>query len=158
MAKPSKTPAFLQVAALPWRRDADGTVRVVLVTSRERGRWILPKGWPIKGLKDCEAAETEAMEEAGLVGRVTTDPIGRFQYDKSFPKRVAAVAVDVYGLEVERQLDDWLEKGQREVRWLKPDKAAKLAADTGVGALILAFVATLTETSRPAPQPAESLS
>jgi 8-oxo-dGTP pyrophosphatase MutT (NUDIX family) len=44
-----------QVGALPVRGKA-GAYEVLLVTSRESGRWIIPKGWPMRGKKDHEAA------------------------------------------------------------------------------------------------------
>ena len=143
MAKDAKSPNFRQIAALPYRVEEDGSVEVLLVTSRERGRWILPKGWPIKGMKDHAAAETEALEEAGITGTIGRKPIGRFEYDKRFPRKVERVKVDVFPLAVDGQLDDWREKGQREVRWFKPDEAAAMAADEGVGPMILDFAAGL---------------
>ena len=133
---------FHQVAALPWRIDDDGELRVVLVTSRERRRWILPKGWPIRGLKDWEAAATEAMEEAGLLGRVARRPVGRYAYEKRFPRRVETVTVEVYPLRVDRRLELWPEKGQREVRWFTPGEAAANAGDKGVAESILRFAAS----------------
>jgi 8-oxo-dGTP pyrophosphatase MutT (NUDIX family) len=120
-------------------------MRVVLVTSRERRRWIIPKGWPIKGLKNPEVAETEAMEEAGVVGRISKKPIGRFIYDKQFPKKTVTVTVDVYGLEVLKELDEWQEKGQRDVQWFEVEEAARLADDRSVGELILHFAASFAK-------------
>jgi 8-oxo-dGTP pyrophosphatase MutT (NUDIX family) len=139
MTSKSQKTRFHQVAALPWRIDDDGELRVVLVTSRERGRWILPKGWPIRGLDDADAAATEAMEEAGLVGRVARKAFGRFAYVKRFPGRAETVTVDVYPLRVERQLELWPEKGQREIRWYTPGEAAANAGDKGVAELVLRF-------------------
>lgn len=133
---------FRQVAALPYRLAAHG-YEVVLVTTRDSGRWILPKGWPIKGLKRHESAETEAMEEAGLMGSAAAKPFGRFTYVKQFPKRQEKVLVDVFPLAIEHQLDDWQEKGQREVRFFNPVDAAALVSDAGVGDLILAFFVDL---------------
>ncbi|WP_237152987.1 NUDIX hydrolase [Oryzibacter oryziterrae] len=130
---------FQQVAALPFRRSEDGSIDVVLVTTRDSGRWILPKGWPIKGLKKCEAAETEAMEEAGLIGKVARKAFGQFTYRKQFPKGTEAVTVDVYPLEVVRQKSSWLEKGQREVQFFSVEEAADRVSDAGVGDLIRSF-------------------
>ncbi|WP_053240128.1 NUDIX hydrolase [Pleomorphomonas koreensis] len=135
---------FRQVAALPYRLTAHG-YEVVMITTRDSGRWILPKGWPIKGLKPYEAAETEAMEEAGLIGTVATKPCGRFTYVKQFPKRQEKVLVEVFPMAVEKQLDDWQEKGQREVRFFNPVDAAALVSDAGVGDLILAFFVDLAK-------------
>ncbi len=133
----AKSAAFRQVAALCWRRGAAG-IEIVMVTTRDSGRWIIPKGWPIKGLTDAEAAETEAMEEAGVIGIASKKPIGSYTYEKRLAKR-AAVSVAVYEVAAERQLDDWLEKGQREIGWFDPATAAKRAADPQIGRIILDF-------------------
>lgn len=135
---------FRQVAALPYRLTAHG-YEVVMITTRDSGRWILPKGWPIKGLKRHESAETEAMEEAGLIGSAASKPVGHFTYIKQFPKRQEKVLVDVFPLAIEKQLDDWQEKGQREVRFFNPVDAAALVSDAGVGDLILGFFVDLAK-------------
>ena len=59
----------LQYAAVPYRRRGDGTIEVMLVTSRETKRWVVPKGWPIRGAKPHTSAAREAMEEAGVLGQ-----------------------------------------------------------------------------------------
>src|ERR1700755_1994635 len=69
-----------QFAALPFQIAPDG-LRVLLLTSRETRRWIIPKGWPIRGMKPREVAAREAFEEAGLVGRVAGKrSIGSYNY------------------------------------------------------------------------------
>ena len=76
----------LQFAALPWRLTEDGARQVMLLTSRETGRWVIPKGWPMKRLKPSKAAEQEAFEEAGLVGHIAGKrPIGVYHYEKRLP-------------------------------------------------------------------------
>ena len=76
-----------QFAALPWRIGDGGTREVMLVTSRETGRWVIPKGWPMKGRKPAEVASQEAYEEAGLVGRVIGKrAAGSFARLVTFPK------------------------------------------------------------------------
>ena len=69
------------MAALCYRREGIET-EVLLVTSRGRGRWILPKGWPMDGLDDAHAAAQEAWEEAGVSGHVTGPALGSFGYVK----------------------------------------------------------------------------
>ena len=58
----------LQFAVLPWRRVE--RIEIMLVSSRETGRWVLPKGWPMKGIKPHNSAAREALEEAGILGKV----------------------------------------------------------------------------------------
>jgi 8-oxo-dGTP pyrophosphatase MutT (NUDIX family) len=59
-----------QVAVLPVRRVKSGAFEILLVTSRSTGRWIIPKGWPSKRLKDHRAAAREAKDEAGVEGKI----------------------------------------------------------------------------------------
>eukprot|EP01041_Mallomonas_annulata_P039872 gene39872-biopygen31591 len=66
-SEPDREPRT-QYAALPWRRRADGGVDVLLITSRDTRRWVIPKGWPIKMLKPGPSAAQEAFEEAGVLG------------------------------------------------------------------------------------------
>jgi len=127
-----------QIAALPVRRQRDGSSRVLLVTSRETRRWIIPKGWPVKGMKDHQAAALEALEEAGVAGRVSRRPLGSYLYWKRQAGGDALCEVAVHLLEVDEELDEWREKGQRELAWLSPHEAAELVGEPELRRLILA--------------------
>jgi len=82
-----KTRDGIQFAALPCRVGEDGSCQVMLLTSRETQRWVIPKGWPMKDRKPSEVAAREVFEEAGLIGRVIgKKPIGIFAYEKQLPK------------------------------------------------------------------------
>ena len=94
----------VQIGAIPYRRRPDGAVEVMLVTTRETQRWIVPKGWPIRGLKGHEAAAREATEEAGLVGEVGKKPVGRYTYWKRRPRDFVLCKVRLYLLAVKDQL------------------------------------------------------
>ncbi|WP_165361276.1 NUDIX hydrolase [Lichenibacterium ramalinae] len=132
MNKPKPLKARKQVAALPVRLDAAGRIQVLLITSRETKRLIVPKGWPMKGRKDYRAAAIEAQEEAGLIGRVAKKPIGTYTYWKRRPEHFDLCRVKVYILAVERQLPTWREKGQRQGAWFLVDDAADLVDDAGL--------------------------
>ena len=121
-----------QVAALPVRIDAAGRTRVLLITSRETQRMIVPKGWPMKGHKDYRAAAIEAQEEAGVIGRVAKKPVGSYTYWKRRADHFDLCRVKVYILAVERQLPVWREKGQRRAAWFLVDDAADLVDDAGL--------------------------
>ena len=71
-----------QVAAIPFRLDVDGNFEVMLVTSRTTKRFIVPKGWPMKGKSGRKVAEIEAREEAGVSGRALREIAGTFRYWK----------------------------------------------------------------------------
>lgn len=129
-----------QYAALPWRRDSEGVVQVLLITSRETRRWVIPKGWPIKGLKSPECAAREAFEEAGVQGEIRKKKLGVYHYEKRLRSgRIQPVKVAVYGLQVARECDDWPEKGQRDKHWISVAEAAARVDEPELGALIAAF-------------------
>lgn len=122
-----KGPTARQVAALPYRTNAQGQVEVMLITSRETRRWVIPKGNPIPGLKPHEAAAEEAFEEAGLTGIGCPAPLGWFSYDKRLSRGgVRPTRVEVFPISVIRQAEVWPELGERECRWF--DLAAAAAA------------------------------
>ena len=74
-----------QVAALPVRKGKGGAIEILLVTSRETRRLVIPKGWPWPGVRDYKAAAEEAREEAGILGTTHKKPIGTYSYDKRKP-------------------------------------------------------------------------
>ncbi|MCX7351513.1 MAG: NUDIX hydrolase [Alphaproteobacteria bacterium] len=113
-----------QYAALPWRYSG-GSREVLLISSRDTGRWVIPKGWPIRGLSPAETAAREAYEEAGLGGMVSKKPIGEFEYGKRLDNgAVLATRVEVFALEQMVQHKDWPEKGQRRLQWFSVPEAA----------------------------------
>jgi 8-oxo-dGTP pyrophosphatase MutT (NUDIX family) len=130
-----------QYAALPWRRRDDGVVEILLITSRETRRWVIPKGWPIKGKKPGQSAAQEAFEEAGVVG----DPgkaLGEYAYDKRLRSgRLQHVRVKVFPLEIKRMADVWPERGQRDHLWASPAEAATLVQEEDLRRLIARFAA-----------------
>jgi hypothetical protein len=135
MAKPKFKPRK-QVAALAIRRDPLEGLRVMLVTSRGTRRYVAPKGWRMKGRQDHDAAQIEAQQEAGVVGRIHKKPIGFYEYWKRLSDHFELCRVKVFLLEVERQLADWKERGQRQVAWFDTDEAADLVDEPGMSAII----------------------
>ena len=92
-----------QIAALPMRWKKDGTFQILMVTSRDTGRWIMPKGWTMDGKKPWTAAEIEALEEAGALGYICHEVLGTYTYKKNLDDGTALkCAVDVYPMVVER--------------------------------------------------------
>lgn len=137
MANKGKVRLGRQCAALPFSRDG-GELRVLLVTSRETRRWVLPKGWMEKRLSPHALAAKEAFEEAGVKGKVHRRPIGRYEYAKRGPRdRVTPCSVRVFPMRVERLLDDWPERRQRQRRWFSPAEAAMAVEEGGLVTLFL---------------------
>jgi 8-oxo-dGTP pyrophosphatase MutT (NUDIX family) len=132
-----RTAKRVQYAALPYRRKGKAPTEVLLVTSRETGRWIIPKGWPAKGKPPHKSAAREAREEAGVVGSVKRRSLGVFSYQKRLKSgKVVACDVHVFALKVKRQEARWPEKGERKLKWLPRTKAAKKVGDDVLGTII----------------------
>jgi 8-oxo-dGTP pyrophosphatase MutT (NUDIX family) len=125
-ARARKGKAIVQVAALPFRRGEDGGVEFMLLTSRATQRFVLPKGWPMKGRSLATAAAREAEEEAGISGRRAKRPIGRYRYWKRLSAAFAPITVAVYPLHVDRQRAKWPEMRARSRAWVSPAQAALL--------------------------------
>ena len=129
-----------QFAALPWRISEGGTRQVMLLTSRETSRWVIPKGWPMKKRKPAEVASQEAYEEAGLIGQIVGKrPFGSFHYGKLVGKEAILCEVRVFLLRVEQQLDHWPEKRWRETKWFEASEAAGLVYEGGLAEIIDRF-------------------
>jgi 8-oxo-dGTP pyrophosphatase MutT (NUDIX family) len=119
-----------QVAALPWRREQDGSIAVMLVTSRTNAKWMLPKGWPMVGRDDSQAALQEAREEAGIDGLILDKPIGSYRFIKLFDDGTTKPAQAViYALFVTDQHSRWQEKSQRKRKWFTPAHAAEAVTE-----------------------------
>jgi 8-oxo-dGTP pyrophosphatase MutT (NUDIX family) len=146
MAKDPVSPADeprCQYGALCWRNGKSGT-EVLLISSRETGRWVIPKGWPMKGRAGHEAAEIEAWEEAGVKGQVSQTTLGQFSYNKVFNRDSEAenaqpCVVDVFMLEVTNIAPEFPEQRQRRRKWFAPEKAARKVAEAELKALLSAF-------------------
>jgi 8-oxo-dGTP pyrophosphatase MutT (NUDIX family) len=129
-----------QIGALPFRVDDQGQLRVMLITSRETRRWVIPKGWPMRGLKPHRAAEREAYEEAGLKGLIGKVAVGVYAYEKRLANGLAVPCqVSVFPLQVTSQRRRWPERGQRDGRWFSPEEAADLVHEEGLQHLLRGF-------------------
>ena len=126
-----------QVAALCYDRKGRQK-KVLLITSRDTGRWIIPKGWKMRDLSDRKAAMREAWEEAGVkLGDVTKEPMGQFVYPKLLDTGdVVAVTAMVYGVRVRKLSSKYPESNQRKRIWVTPRKAAKLVQEPELKALL----------------------
>jgi 8-oxo-dGTP pyrophosphatase MutT (NUDIX family) len=129
-----------QFAALPWRRKAVGGIEVLVITSRETKRWVLPKGWPMRDRTPAQAAAQEAYEEAGVVGEADEEALGDYGYGKRLRDgAVQDVRVAVFAMEVFVEQLTWPEIGQRDKLWTSPDHAAELVDEPELQDLIRAF-------------------
>jgi 8-oxo-dGTP pyrophosphatase MutT (NUDIX family) len=129
----------LQFAALPYQINRQGTVRILMVTSRETGRWIIPKGWPMDGKLPHEAAAIEAFEEAGVVGEPIARSIGMYEYWKQRDSASMFCRVAVFPLPIDRLEPRWPEETQRERRFFDLETAASLVEEPSLKRLIASF-------------------
>ena len=116
-------------------------LRILLITSRDTGRWVIPKGWPMRNRTEAEAAAREAYEEAGLRGEVSDRSIGVYTYRQG-PGRRPARALRRAGLSrsrCARCCASLPETGQRRAKWFEPAKAARRVDEHELAALIREF-------------------
>lgn len=129
-----RRPTPLQIAAL----CLDPTTgKILLITSRGTGRWILPKGWPMNGRSLGEAAQQEAWEEAGVRGPLMRHEFGSYHYDKKQDRGFdIPVLVQIFGIEVQELSDTYPEVSQRRRAWFTPAEAAELVEEAGLKTLL----------------------
>lgn len=130
-----------QYGALCFRYKEGGSeIEVLVITSRESRRWIIPKGWPMKGKKPYEAAAIEAWEEAGVRGRVKKKPVGQYTYLKELDDgNVTPCIVEVFQIEVTEIRTDFKERGQRVFDWVSPSEAAMRVREIELKSLLVNF-------------------
>jgi 8-oxo-dGTP pyrophosphatase MutT (NUDIX family) len=132
--------AMTQYAAICYRVTAGKGCEVLLITSRDTGRWVIPKGWPMKGKSGPECALQEAFEEAGVEGVAEQRPLGLFSYDKVMGDgSLQPCVVSVYPVAVARLKDSFPERHQRDRRWFTPTKAAQMVAEPELKEILAAF-------------------
>ncbi|HEX8366425.1 MAG TPA: DUF47 family protein [Allosphingosinicella sp.] len=116
---------------------------ILLVTSRETKRWVIPKGNPAGGMSAHAAAALEAEEEAGVRGAACPTPLGSYRYRKRRPNGASLMFdVDVYPLAVTQELSSWKESHERERRWFSLAGAADAVEETDLADLIRSFGAS----------------
>lgn len=138
-----------QYGAICWRRLGD-KIEVLLITSRDTGRWIIPKGWPISGLTPDASAAREAFEEAGVEGRVSATCIGLYSYDKGVspamgPSVTVPCVVAVFPLQVKGLRDRFPESLERRRKWFTPKKAARKVAEPELQSILESFASYAAE-------------
>ena len=140
-AKTPKIAVRQQFGVLPYRETKKSGLEIMLITSRETRRWVVPKGWPIKGMKPSASAAREAYEEAGLRGVTANRSIGSYVYDKRLVEKHTTVPceVKVFPMRVRRQAATWPESAERETRWFSPAAAIEAVEEAGLKRIIEDF-------------------
>ena len=126
----------MQVAAIPFKYEND-CLKILLLTTRKKRKWIVPKGWPVDGLSLYESAEKEAMEEAGVRGSISKEPIGDFIHNKTISRgQKTPCKVITYSLLVTNQLLDWQEQKERSRQWCTISEAAERVSNRGLSKIL----------------------
>ncbi|MCP3395507.1 NUDIX hydrolase [Bradyrhizobium sp. CCGB12] len=129
-----------QFAALPFRLH-NSKLRVMLITTRRKRRWSVPKGSPMRNKEPHLTAAVEAYEEAGLIGVTATRAMGSFKHRKWKGDRKRTMDVAVFPMKVHGQERWWPEKGQREAIWVSAEAATRLVHKAGLRRMIARFAA-----------------
>lgn len=128
-----------QHAAICYRHTgrSDGSIEVLLITSRDSGRWVIPKGWPMGKKKPHEVAGQEAWEEAGVRGRIRKRPWGQYTYVKKLDSgEWVPVIVQVHLIDVREMDEEFPERYQRRLEWFSPAVAASCVGEPELRGLI----------------------
>ena len=135
MAKSDRT-TDIQYGALPYRITSLGAA-IMLITSRNTKRWVIPKGWPMVGKKPHKVAEIEAFQEAGVMGVIKKKPVGVYPYSKIMPDGKSRLCfVTVFPLRVTLERVTWHETTERHRQWFPQDEAADLVDEASLSLII----------------------
>ncbi|MEN2495304.1 MAG: hypothetical protein TECD_01226 [Hyphomicrobiaceae bacterium hypho_1] len=124
-----------QAGALVYRLRHDHEIEILLITSKKKGHWSIPKGHVEPGEKLCSAAARETMEEAGVKGEISTFPLGTYVHEKRFQKLI----VSVYPLKTTVELQTWGEDKLRRRKWYKQSEAARVVKNSDLSKIISNF-------------------
>jgi 8-oxo-dGTP pyrophosphatase MutT (NUDIX family) len=136
-----------QSAVLPYRWQK-GRLEVLLITSLDTGRWVLPKGNLEPGMSARDSAEKEAYEEAGIRGSVGKESIGTFTYLKTEKKGGGMRRVETFPMEVTEILEDWPEKNVRKREWMPVQKAAEAVLEKKLKKLLGLFAESMAPSGK----------
>jgi len=125
---------YKQAAAIPFRKK-NAKIEILLITSRTRGKWIIPKGLIDPGDSAPFTALKETIEEAGVQGEVFPEVIGTYEY----PKWSGLCHVSVFAMQVNKVLDVWEEMDFRKRHWFDINIALKKVKPARVRQIIHSF-------------------
>lgn len=136
---------LIQYGVLPVRVGPEGEPEVLLITSRDTGRWVVPRGNTMPGKSPAESAAVEAFEEAGIRGPMETQAFGAYRYEKRRRRGdLVPAEVHLFLLRVEEEASSWPEQAERERQWFTPDAAAAAVHEPELAALIRRSAAAVT--------------
>lgn len=130
----------VQSAAIPYRNSDRNGVEVLLITSRKRSRWVLPKGKIKRGISAHRSAAREAFEEAGVVGTISAVPFGAYRQVKTHDTgEVEMVTVRAFPMLVTEQTARWPEMQIRQRCWMPIASAIEAVTNGELRSLLMTF-------------------
>jgi 8-oxo-dGTP pyrophosphatase MutT (NUDIX family) len=142
-------PPRQQYAAICYRRVKGGAIEVLVATSRDTGRWVIPKGWPMENKKAHQVAEQEALEEVGVKGKAEKAAFGHYFYKKGLDNGIKVpVRVQVHLMKVEGTCKDFKEKGVRRIEWVSCEEAANRVNEPELKILFLQFAEQMAKPAK----------
>ena len=72
---------YRQSAVIPYR-VTNNRLEIVLITSSSSKHWIFPKGIIEPDMTPEDSAANEALEEAGVIGKSSSELISEYEYEK----------------------------------------------------------------------------
>lgn len=121
---------YTQSAVIPFQKNGD-EIHIIVITSRNHKRWIVPKGIVEEALSPEDSAAKEALEEAGVKGQVYSNVIGEYQYEKWG----GICTVQVFPLEVQEILENW-EEMDRERKIVPLEEAKTLLTEKALSEML----------------------
>jgi ADP-ribose pyrophosphatase YjhB (NUDIX family) len=116
---------------IPFQQTPKG-VELVMVSTRDRRRWIFPKGQPEAGKLPEQVATAEALEEAGLRGQICGHPVVL-----PYQREQGATNLLLFPFQVTHIASNWQESTQRERKVISLDQASLWGEVVSTGAQII---------------------
>ncbi|WP_120501073.1 NUDIX hydrolase [Roseovarius sp. EL26] len=117
----------IQYGVVPYLKEGNKT-RIIMVTSRTHRQWIFPKGGRVSGLSRRKSALQEALEEAGLKGRIDK----KAEFTSTIIRNGEKIDLVLYPMQVDKMKNKWDEMHQRRRVVISPRKAEKIVTCKGM--------------------------
>jgi phosphohistidine phosphatase len=127
---------YYQSGVLPYRlgcgETSNSDIEILLITSRKRKHWVIPKGIVEPSMHPQESAIKEAFEEAGIKGNLAHTAIGVYAYQKWS----GTCRVEVFPFEVTTELQEWPESEFRTREWMSLEEAVNRVREDALKGLL----------------------
>ncbi|MBA4090968.1 MAG: NUDIX hydrolase [Sphingobium sp.] len=129
----------IQSAAIPFRLDAANRLCLLLITSRRKGRWVLPKG-TVSGMLPHASAAREAFEEAGVIGSIAETSFETYHLRKKVGYEAAIeIPVHTFPMRVTVELKTWPEMDFRQRQWILAGQITETVESSDLRSLLQRF-------------------